>query len=218
MRIFISKPISELPLLKAACERNKIELVAESLIDFEMLPAQIPDISEIVFFTSPRSVIFFFKQAHSEYLHVSFACMGKGTEKSLNQFGHKAEFVGLNSSDPEKTFKEFSDWAGKRTITVPHAKDSLFTILKFVDPSLINFIPVYQTKCVLKDIISSDVYIFTSPSNVNSFFKTNKLHPSSKIIAWGTSTQSQLHTMGIQVNFTLEYGNESEIIRFLNLI
>ena len=45
---------------------------------------------------------------------------------------------------------------------------------------------------------SADILIFTSPSNVNAFFKANKLEPHHKIIAMGGATEVELRKHGVR--------------------
>lgn len=215
--IFISKLRDEIPLLDSYCQQNGISLVAESLIRFEPVSAKIPATMDIVFFTSPRSVHFFFEQVPAKFKCNAFACMGKGTELTLNEKGQSAYFVGLFSSDPKKVFANLKSSVGDRIITVPHSSSSLFSIGHYFPKHQLNFIEVYKTLSLQKVIPSVSIYIFTSPSNVKSFLANNIIHSNARIIAWGSSTREFLNANNIKVNDCLTSGNENELIQILEL-
>ena len=44
----------------------------------------------------------------------------------------------------------------------------------------------------------ADILVFTSPSNVESFFKHTKIKNTQKVVAIGTSTQKKLKEFGIE--------------------
>jgi uroporphyrinogen-III synthase len=216
-QIFISKPKEDVPQLVTFCEQHGHDLIAESLIAFESVPAIIPDEFEFIFFTSPRSVHFFFEQAPHNLKCKGFACMGIGTEKALKEKGFEAAFVGRFSSDPENIFKSLYTYIDKGLVTVPHASTSLFSIQKFLPINQLKFIEVYKTIPVYKQIQPASIYIFTSPSNVLSFLESNHLAPEATVIAWGQSTKKILISKGIIVTTTLLTAQESELIGALNL-
>jgi len=216
-QLFISKSAIDLPLLTAFCQKNNKSLIAESLISFERVAAEIPTRLDIVFFTSPRSVDFFFDQVSTSFTCIDFACMGKGTEKALINRGHQSSFTGEYSSFPEKVFIPFKSWAGSRLITVPHSSQSLFSISKHFSTQQLNFIEVYKTNFIRKNIPECSIYIFTSPSNVDSYLSINTIPQNAHVFTWGISTKERLLEKGILVNETLTFGQEAELIRMLNL-
>ncbi len=44
----------------------------------------------------------------------------------------------------------------------------------------------------------ADILIFTSPSNVNAFFKENKVEAHHKVIAMGGATEAELRKFGVR--------------------
>jgi hypothetical protein len=62
-------------------------------------------------------------------------------------------------------------------------------------------VPVYQTALVPRHIKECTVYVFTSPSNAESFLQCNTLPLGAKVIAWGESTRSFLSRQGIESDF-----------------
>ena len=45
---------------------------------------------------------------------------------------------------------------------------------------------------------AADILIFTSPSNVNAFFKANKVEQHHKVIAMGGATEAELRKHGVR--------------------
>jgi uroporphyrinogen-III synthase len=73
---------------------------------------------------------------------------------------------------------------------------------------------VYKTVYACQEIDSCGVYIFTSPSNVQSFLSCNK-KIDGKIIAWGETTKATLESYGFSVSKTLTVSDEVNLIAAL---
>ena len=215
--IFISKQHVEVPKLAAACRLKGINLITESFISFERIPTSVPQHHDVVFFSSPRSVSFFFELSQDNLFVKDYACMGRGTESALLEKGKVASFVGTLSSDPSQVFRDFKSWLGNRKATVPHAVDSLFSIKQYIDALQLTFIPVYKTIPIHKVVPPAEVYIFSSPSNAAAFLEKNQVKEFAQVFAWGKSTQKYLTSRGFSVSKTLTLADESELIDILNL-
>jgi uroporphyrinogen-III synthase len=74
-------------------------------------------------------------------------------------------------------------------------------------------IEVYQTLPNCKLITHCDYYVFTSPSNVESFLACNA-KPKGEIIAWGSTTKNALLQSNLQSTFTLKNSSEKDLIEF----
>ena len=70
---------------------------------------------------------------------------------------------------------------------------------------------VYETTFNSEELNDFDAYVFTSPSNVISFFQKNKLKDSAVVISWGDSTSQCLSEYGFKSNYTLKYGDIKEL-------
>ena len=58
--------------------------------------------------------------------------------------------------------------------------------------------------------------VFSSPSNVHSYFSENKLQESSVLISWGSSTSFALKEYGVVPNFILKKGSVIELKELLD--
>ena len=103
-------------------------------------------------------------------------------------------------------------------VLFPCSNLSLKSFIKDLPGNQCNIVDIYQTIYNSKKIKNYDAYIFSSPSNVISFFQKNSLKSSALIISWGESTNKCLIKYGIKSNHTLKYGNLNELISFFDKI
>jgi uroporphyrinogen-III synthase len=69
-----------------------------------------------------------------------------------------------------------------------------------------------------KKIENCQIYIFTSPSNLDSFLTINKIADEAKVIVWGESTENRLLKKGIIADFVLAKSKFAELIEVLKSI
>lgn len=81
-----------------------------------------------------------------------------------------------------------------------------------------NSIEVYKTSIQSKQVEDSDIYVFSSPSNVEGFFMENQLRNDSKVIAWGESTQITLKDQTNHPVYTLANSSEIELLKTLDAL
>jgi len=211
--IFISKSIDEVSELKDFCDSRNIELHASSLISFRPLPFSISDSFEVIFFSSIRAVNFFLdKESIAEGTKI--ACIGKATAEKLNSKGYLIDFQGKQSGEPEKVALEFKNWLGHRKVLIPHSTISKRTIATILNPNQVIEVPVYHTDFNCCKIPDCDVYIFTSPSNFESFQTCNG-SPKGKLIAWGNTTRKAIEKQNLNVDLSLEKSDLKELINQL---
>lgn len=209
MNVFISKKVSNESHLKAFCLKNNYKLLDKSLIAFQAIEIhEPPPLTDVVFFSSPRSVQYFLKQ-HLFQANQLLAVMGQGTLNELNIYGHKADFVG--NGNPTETSKRFKEWLQEKTVLFPVSNRSNLSIQTVLNKSQYHNLPIYLTDLRPIKINSEvlDILIFTSPSNVESYFKTNQILKKNVIISFGETTQKHLNSLGyesIQLDEPTELG------------
>ncbi len=212
-KLFISKYREELGLLPSFCNENHIELVATPFIRFEPVTFSVDSDFEVVFFGSIRAASFFLLNQDIPK-HVHLACVGETTAKKLRDKGYNVSFTGLKSGQPELVANEFLKWLGSRRVLIPCSQQSKRTISKGIPSNQKEEKVVYQTLTDCRPLDDCDCYIFTSPSNVESFLSCNS-KPEGKIIAWGTTTQKAMIESKLFADYTLEQSTEEELIRLL---
>ena len=214
--IFISKSNNDLELLPEFCSENGILLHAKSLIRFEGVFFENPEKFDVVFFASIRAAHFFLEQ-QSLPSSISVACIGQTTARKVQELGLEVSFIGENSGAPDAVANQFKEWLGKRTVLFPQSAISKRSISKHLPENQVVERIVYKTVSTCQEIDSCDIYIFTSPSNVQSFLSCNK-KIDGKIIAWGETTKATLESHGFSVSKTLSVSDEVHLITALTAL
>jgi hydroxymethylbilane synthase len=201
-KVFISREIGPHSYFRRALDKHNIQIEDRSLIrTFPIVnildPFYLKNI-DWIFFSSRNGVEFFFKLKPALSKKVKFGVVGRGSEDALRRYGHLADYVG-ESGDVQDVAVEFAELVKGETVLFPRAQDSLLTISKALsaDTKVVD-LPIYET--VIADDTDktfADVLIFTSPSNVEAYFKENLLDPGQKVIAIGSSTGKKLDEMGV---------------------
>jgi hypothetical protein len=90
--------------------------------------------------------------------------------------------------------KQFAARVGPGKVVFPIARDSMRTIQwQFAKQERLIDLPIYATLKVPHTIAeNTDILVFTSPSNVESFIEKNQISPVQKIIAMGEATEKAL--------------------------
>lgn len=217
MRIFISKNVDDCEPLVQFCKINNIALTAQSLIEFEAIPFKIDSHYDVVFFSSIRSAQFYFeKEIHKET--VIFACTGETTNAKLKQLGVECSFIGEEAGNPKKTAEKFKNWVKNRIVFFPQSNLSLGTFSSVLPSKQVLKQIIYETILIKCKIVKCQIYIFTSPSNLDAFLTINELSEDSKIILWGKSTLEYAKTKSVKSTFILTKSNFDELVQLLQRI
>lgn len=213
--IFISKNSSEIQLLQQFADAHEIAITAHSFLDFKPLAFTLPRTFDVVFFGSPRAVMFY-QSRYSISSDIAIASVGGKTSALLQSLGYTVAFNGEGKGSISEVAKAFQTWLGDRSALFPVSTKSLGTISKGVPARQVIHVECYDTQIIGKDLLQDfDVYIFTSPSNVEGFFLKNKLPKDAIIIAWGESTHRALTETGISAIQTLSDPSQAELIDVL---
>ena len=215
--LFISKNETEVVGLKEHLSAKGQKLVAHSFLHFEPIDFEVTQDYDILFFGSPRSVVFF-KYKCAIPASCLLACVGGKTAELLNQMGHNVAFVGKQSGNIHDVAKSFKDWAEDKRVLFPSSTISLKTVSSLFNDAQKIEVAVYNTKIVSKSINECNTYVFTSPSNAEGFLGLNDVPEGASIIAWGQSTQGYLLDKGIQSTHTLSEPSIEELIKILSAV
>jgi uroporphyrinogen-III synthase len=211
--LFISKNAVELPLLRQFCAEQHIAFHAQSLLQFEGVPFAVQHPFDVVFFSSIRAAEFFL--AHSNAGHADIACVGKKTADKLNTLGHSPTFIGHQSGNPSQVASDFCSFVGRRRVLIPCSDISARTIAKALPAGQVEEVVVYHTMEKSVDVSACDVYVFTSPSSVDSFLQLNE-KPLGQVIAWGDTTAARMNVLGIEVLKVLKTASEEELVEVIS--
>jgi uroporphyrinogen-III synthase len=202
MRVFYSSELEPTHPLALACQHLSIAITTQPLIRFEAINAAPKLPYEVIFFSSPRAFEFgrqFITPASA------VACYAHGTAKYINS---PISWQGNTPGNPSQTAQEFHAWVGQRRVFFPVSDRSLGSITKVFSADQIEVLSVYHTLLNPIKIPTCAVYIFTSPSNVESFILINSIPLGAHVIAWGDSTAAALLEAGIEVEL-IQSGSDS---------
>ncbi len=205
-RVFISRKPQDCEDIRAFLPSN-IELIAESLIETTAVAFD-PNIPQTdwIFFSSSNAARHFFEQ-NPDLGNQKIGAIGEATAKTISQY-HSVAFTG-DASDITDSAYRFAEAIGEQSVLFPGATDSLKHVQSALPASQAIDLPVYTTREIEAVIPACDIYVFSSPSNVRSFFRSNNgLDTSSmQCIAFGEATQHELtkfHATHIQVPASLD--------------
>jgi uroporphyrinogen-III synthase len=188
--VFISRTLDEDSDLIRSLHHHGYLVTAISMIRTEPIAFN-PDIpfTDWIFFSSSRAVQNFFLN-EPQIGGQKFAALGEGTAEELKKF-REPDYTG-HASDPADTAKEFAAMVSASTVLFPVAEQSLCTIQNALAASQVTNVVCYRSIPAPVDIGFPDVLVFSSPSNVHSFYKLNRILTYQKVIAYGKATAAAL--------------------------
>ena len=215
MSVFISKNKNDLGDLPGFFNSKDIQGEFNSLIDFEALRFDIETSFDVIFFPSIRAAQFLIGSGKLSLSDYVLACSGRQTNERLNELGYRSEFVGQNAGDPAEVSKDFSEWLGTRKVLLPHSNLSALSISAYLSSDQLIAVEVYRTVLTETLVNPCDIYVFSSPSNIQSFFSCNELKKGSKVIVWGQTSLNVLEAKGHRADYVLKEGTLNELKELL---
>lgn len=197
--VLITRDLNDDSFFKNVLEGNGYNVKGISFIETnQVMIEQVPP-TDWIFFASATGVKFFFDQNPELKPKVKFGVIGKSTEEELKKYSRNAAFVG-SINDTKAVGKKFAKTVGSETVLFPQAKGGLRTIQQqFDDAAKLKDITVYETiKKVSVELPKVEVVVFTSPSNVESYFEKGKISAGQRVIAMGKSTEKKLNQFGVE--------------------
>jgi uroporphyrinogen-III synthase len=197
-KIFVTKTFKEQDYLPSALEKLGFDIQGKSLIEFKQITIKFLPRTEWIFFSSKHAVRYFFNQK-PEFGQVKFGCIGSSTSAELRAFGYRADFIG-QSTDIKLVGKQFSSRVGNARVLFPIARGSMQSIQwQMVKRENVVNLEVYATLNISEEISpENEIIIFTSPSNVESYFEKNTWQDHQKAIAMGEATGKALEKIKIK--------------------
>jgi hydroxymethylbilane synthase len=191
-KVFISKSLRETDYLFQALSRLNFAVQSKSLIEFKEIRFGALPQADWIFFSSKHAVRFFFSQ-NPKLGDVKFGCIGTATSAELRKHGYRADFIG-QSTDTKLVGKQFAARVGSSKVLFPSAKESMQSVqLQMPKKDNVYNLPVYATiKHSAQIADDTEILVFTSPSNVESYFAANKWLRGQFAVAMGDATASAL--------------------------
>ena len=195
-KVFISRDLMLDSLFSKSLKEHKINIIGKSLIEVNFLKMNSLPVSDWVFFNSTNAVLSIAKGHKEEILKRKLATIGTSTALALQKLGYEVDFIGNGS--PEKVSFDFLKTIDNASVFFPVSDRSLRTVQSKINSKQIIEQITYTINEKKLTIPTVDLLVFTSPSNVHSFYASNKLVKDQKVIAIGPSTKKVLLDYGIK--------------------
>ncbi len=197
--VLITRDLKDDSFFKNVLEGNGYKVNGISFIETKKVAIQNVPQTDWIFFASSSAVGHFFEQNAELKPKIKFGVIGKSTEQELKKHNKNAAFVG-SIPDTKVVGKKFAKTVGEETVLFPQAKGGLRTIQQqFEDAGKLTDLVVYETvKKENAKMPKAEILVFTSPSNVESYFEKGKVSDKQKVIAIGKSTEKKLQELGVE--------------------
>lgn len=217
MNILITRFIKERKLLRTVQDKLNISVMECPFIDFEYIsPQEYPD-TEWIFFASKNSILSFPDHVwHTDGRKYKVGVTGRGTGDTLREKLIEPDFEGNLEQDTDEIGKEFFETKKPKSVWFPMSDRSNRTIQKCA-PETINIVETITYNTIVKSTVLQqeyDWYVFTSPSNVEGFFKENTIPEKAKILAIGKQTRDAIKKYTNKEIKTPEESSERGILKF----
>jgi uroporphyrinogen-III synthase len=205
--IFISRKLQNNSPFRQVLEGSAVSIIDQSLIEFQAIPFQEVPSTDWIFFYSKNGVKYFFEQLN-QFRQIpterpKLGTIGKATADFMEKkYGLLADFVGCGN--PHQTATNFHVISTHQSILFVQARQSKQSIQKLLHSSQITipFIVYDNIPKVDFKLPFSDILVFTSPLNAQTYFQQYPYQIEQKIIAIGSSTAKALNELGL-VNCTI---------------
>lgn len=216
--LLITKSIAELNLLPSFCQKNDIELIGQSFIDFEQIKSPIPNDIQVLFFGSKRAAHFFLAQSEIP-TNCQIACIGETTKIQLELMGIQVDFWGSEAGNPDLVAEELKIWLAGRKLHIALSDVSNRSMAKVLPKEQVVEIQVYKTvQQAIKITSNPSILAFTSPSNLAGYLLKNTIPKSAHLIVWGKTTEQALNNSGYKAAYVMTYSTEKEVVEHLQAI
>lgn len=206
--IFITRDLKQdSPLRRWAAATGNL-VTGRSLLDFAAVPFAPPGEApaDWWFFYSSRAVEFGLVEKLPE--SVKLAAIGPGTAKALLGVAGRVDFTGEGS--PEEVAAAFGEIAAGATVFFPRALQSRRTVQHLLADKItvLDAICYDNVMVPAAEPVAADVYVFTSPLNVEAYLDHQPLAPAARVIAIGPSTAAALEARGVGCEMAEQPGEE----------
>ncbi len=209
--VYISRNSEEAELFIKSVESVGYKTLAINPVRYQTVEIPVIPYADWFFFTSIRTVDHYFEQDLQLPANVRVAAMGSGTANALKRHGIQPDFTGADGNTRE-TASAFAELSKGKEVLFPIAAESLRSIQSQISATaVVKEVVVYETKpAEFPSRIDADIYVFTSPSCVNSFIDSQGL-PEGKVVAIGRTTAEALQNRGVALPILPPYTTEESL-------
>ena len=198
--IFISREESRSQTFVDVVQNSAERITCASLIEFSIVHSTgMPD-QGWLFFYSQTGVDFFLKQYSLNEIRskkLKIAVFGPQSGQYLSEQGIPADFIGTGiATSTANSFSLKNKPSRVCFVKGSTSKDSLKPLLE--DQTEVTSLVVYNnTSKKHLDIPTTDILVFTSPLNLETYYSHYPITPSQKVVVIGTSTAMSALDIGL---------------------
>ena len=195
--VFITRDLTpDSPLLAWAAAR-RITIFHRSLLQFEPVRFRVPPRADVWFFYSSRAVEFSINGLDKVDRMPKLAAMGAGTAAALEKIGFPVDFVG--QGDPWEVARQFGEFVTGGAVFFPRARQSRRSVQRLLPEGVRVIDAICYDNVAVADppAVVADVYVFTSPLNVEAYLGAHELPAGARVVAIGPSTGAALRAKGV---------------------
>jgi len=198
--VFISRSEERAAAFIKAVQPFASRIIAKSLIDFKTIQADtVPD-SEWLFFYSQTGADHFFNQHGKEDIakkNIQVAAFGEKTGAYIQERYHTVDFIGNGTT--ETTASNFLSTYQPESVCIVRGKTSVNSLHAILHPKCaLSEMIVYENSPLTNlSIDRTEILVFTSPMNLESYFGTSSIDKTQKIIVIGSTTALTALTLDI---------------------
>lgn len=220
-RIFITSECDDQGPLATWAAEQKIELIAQSLIEIKPITFVLPESFDVTIFYSKNAVNHFISglsPQQIEYVRsTEFVCIGPAT--ALHATSRFNKTSSIDFSDFQDRPEELARLLSQKTCLIPQAANSRNTIEKVLTQSLLLPLVVYNNQ--IKDHITLptelDLIILTSPLNAEALLNS-EFNKETQFLAIGqTTAKFSKQNFGVEPIVAI-YPNERGIVETIKSI
>ncbi|NJC25366.1 uroporphyrinogen-III synthase [Neolewinella antarctica] len=190
--VFVTRELQlNSPLTKWARTPGR-SVISHSLLRFTPVRFTPPSHAKVWFFYSPRAVEFSVDGLAGLSKRPKLAAIGPGTAAALDAHGFQADFVG--TGDPVEVATQFIEAVPATTVFFPRATQSRRSVQRMLPDNYTVLDAICYDNVVIDRVppVRADVFIFTSPLNVEAYLREHAIAENTLLLAIGPSTAKAL--------------------------
>ena len=197
-KVFVSRDEENASAFSEQLRGYGFQVEAYAPVRFEAIEVRHIPFTDWVFFSSPRSVEFFFQHDMQLPVHTQVAALGSGTASALLELGIQPAFQG-EDGETQAVALQFLDKAIGKSILFPCAEKGLRSVQSVLEQKAeVHDLPVYRTlENESHPAIQADIWVMTSPSSVHAMKEQLPLS-TALFAAIGSTTADALKQVGAQ--------------------
>jgi hydroxymethylbilane synthase len=195
--VYFSREPEQIKAIVPILEKENISIRAVSLINTKEVYYKLPEVPfEWLFFFSSNAVEYFFSQNPKLPENLRYGAIGAATASTLKKF-KEVSYVG-SGNNTEKISRDFLGVLGNETVLVPQSDISVNALSKIAQVGRCLDLICYRTALAPVKIEPADVMVFSSPSNVHSYFLMNSWPIAARAVSFGPATTGALKDHGVE--------------------